>query len=285
MLTVDFERLGVGPGMDVLDAGCGEGRHALEILRRGARPVAMDLNRRDLAHTRFLLAGIARERAPETAALVESRESRESAESAEPVEPAESGAEDLAPAEPLALQGNAQNLPFASGCFDRVICSEVLEHVRDPFRAAKELVRVLKPGGVLAVSVPTPMTEWAFRFASDDYFNTPGGHVRVFTPSRLVQLMGRVGVSVADIHFAHAFHSLYWWVRGVAGVHDERHPAIRHVRRTLTYTLFSPVLNRAERMLDWVVPKGMVFYFVKPDHPPPEEPPHAKSASEFGAAG
>jgi len=40
-------------------------------------------------------------------------------------------------------------------------------------------------------------------------------------------------------------------------------PAIRHFRRLLTYTLFSRTLRRAERWLNWIVPKSMVFYFEK----------------------
>ena len=241
MLTVDFGRLALTPGMTVLDAGCGEGRHAFEALRRGARIVAMDVQRRDLARTPFLLASVARERGPL------------------PIGTA--GASGAVHA--LTLQGNAQRLPFPRECFDRVICSEVLEHVQNPLAAARELARVLRPGGHLAVSVPTPMTEWAFRFASDDYFNTPGGHVRIFTPRRLVRLMARAGLEVRDIHFEHAFHSLYWWCRAVFGLHDEGHPAIRHFRKVLTYVLFSPSLSRAERLFNRLLPKAMVLYFGK----------------------
>ena len=42
MLTVDYDRLDLRPGMTVLDLGCGEGRHAFEAYRRGARVVAVD---------------------------------------------------------------------------------------------------------------------------------------------------------------------------------------------------------------------------------------------------
>jgi SAM-dependent methyltransferase len=232
MLTIDFDRLELEPGMIVLDAGCGEGRHALELRRRGCLAAAIDLNQRDLNRARFLLASLTQGRA-------------------EPVPAA------------LVVRGDTQRLPFRDRAFDRVICSEVLEHVDDPRATARELARVLVPGGLLAVSVPTPFTERAFRFASDDYFNTPGGHVRVFTARRLARLGTTIGLSVADVHFEHAFHSLYWWVRGVFGLHDEEHPAIRHFRRALTYTLFSPALARAERWLNWVIPKAMVIYFEK----------------------
>ncbi|EUA42279.1 putative methyltransferase domain protein [Mycobacterium xenopi 4042] len=35
MLTVDFDRLGIGPGSAVIDVGCGAGRHSFEAYRRG----------------------------------------------------------------------------------------------------------------------------------------------------------------------------------------------------------------------------------------------------------
>lgn len=50
--------------------------------------------------------------------------------------------------------GVAECLPFKDGSFDAVISLNVLEHVKDPFRAASELMRVLKPGGELICCVP-----------------------------------------------------------------------------------------------------------------------------------
>lgn len=46
------------------------------------------------------------------------------------------------------------DLPFASGTFDIVISSEVIEHTPDPARAVREMSRVLRPGGRLALTVP-----------------------------------------------------------------------------------------------------------------------------------
>jgi ubiquinone/menaquinone biosynthesis C-methylase UbiE len=51
-------------------------------------------------------------------------------------------------------QGDAGALPFTAGAFDRVYCSEVLEHLVDPAAAVAEIRRVLKPGGVAVLSVP-----------------------------------------------------------------------------------------------------------------------------------
>lgn len=45
-------------------------------------------------------------------------------------------------------------LPFADESFDAVVSLAVLEHVRDPFRCAQEILRVLKPGGEILADVP-----------------------------------------------------------------------------------------------------------------------------------
>ena len=51
-------------------------------------------------------------------------------------------------------QGDAIELPFPSDTFERVYCSEVLEHLPDPATALDEIRRVLKAGGVAVLSVP-----------------------------------------------------------------------------------------------------------------------------------
>lgn len=261
MLTVDFARLGLEAGMLVLDAGCGQGRHSLEALRRGCRLVAMDLALDDLRHARFLLRSLAAPAPPPAPPLLGAKFASLLDDAKAPPLPPPAVHPALPPY--LALRADTLALPFPAATFDRVLCSEVLEHVADPAAATAELVRVIKPGGLFAVSVPTPFTEWAFRFGSDDYFNTPGGHVRIFTAQDAMDLLEDHGLNVCDVHFEHAFHSLYWWVRCVFGLHDERHPAIAHFRRLLTYVMFSRPLTRAEHACDWLLPKSMVIYGVK----------------------
>jgi SAM-dependent methyltransferase len=47
-----------------------------------------------------------------------------------------------------------EQLPFAGGCFDLVICTQTLGYASDPFGVIGEIRRVLKHGGVLLLSVP-----------------------------------------------------------------------------------------------------------------------------------
>lgn len=280
MLTVDFERLRIEPGMMALDAGCGQGRHSLELLRRGCPAVAMDLSHEDLKYTSYVVAAQAKDFDNEAGYEAGNRADKEldNEKAAAAGDTARSAQGAVTRAESprgrssrplargrgfMAMRGDTLHLPFSTGVFDRVICSEVLEHVRDPGQALAELARVLKPGGLVALSVPTPFSEWAYWFASDDYFNTPGGHVRIFTPRGLARLVSAHGMRVVDLSFEHAFHTLYWWVRGVFGLHNEQHPAIHHFRKVLTYAMFSPLLTRAEKILNHVTPKSMVLYACK----------------------
>ena len=162
MLTVDLDRLGVAPGDRLLDAGCGGGRHCFGALDRGARVVGLDL---DLESLRLARAGI-RDRLRENPAL--------------------SGG---------VLRGDVFRLPFPPDHFDRVICSEVMEHVHDYGAAVRELARVTKPGGRVAVTIPTATSEHLYLRLGDDYFESPGGHIRIFKPRQLADALARAGLA------------------------------------------------------------------------------------------
>ena len=75
--------------------------------------------------------------------------------------------------------GASEYLPFADDTFDLVISVAVLEHVRDPFAAARELQRVLKPGGRIFAAVPFLQPYHAY---PDHFYNmTAGGLRNLFT--------------------------------------------------------------------------------------------------------
>ncbi len=61
---------------------------------------------------------------------------------------------EIAPFETTDVRGVAERLPFESAVFDAVLSLSVLEHVKDPFAASREIVRVMKPGADLICAVP-----------------------------------------------------------------------------------------------------------------------------------
>jgi SAM-dependent methyltransferase len=164
------------------------------------------------------------------------------------------------------VQGDALQLPFADGTFDRVIAAEVLEHVTEDGAAMRELARLLRPGGTLAVTVPAfgpEVVNWAL---SKQYHDVPGGHVRIYRRTVLLGRLARAGLRPVQMHRAHALHSPYWWLKCAVGVRRDDHAAVRAYHRLLVWDIVHrPRVTRwAERVLNPVLGKSLVVYAEKP---------------------
>ncbi len=57
--------------------------------------------------------------------------------------------------------GSVLDMPFDDNYFDLVISSEVIEHTKAPYKALREFYRVLKPNGILALTVPNHFWKWS----------------------------------------------------------------------------------------------------------------------------
>jgi SAM-dependent methyltransferase len=239
MLTIRFERLtdlGLRPGGLVLDAGAGFGRHAFECARRGYRVVALDRAADEVGTTRATFAAMA-------------------------------DADEIRPGTFVAtLRGDATALPFRDHAFDAVITSEVLEHVPDDTGALAEVHRVLRPGGILAATVPTWLPEKISWMLSDDYHAPAavGGHVRIYSATELKAKMRAAGFCNAGSHHAHALHSPYWWLKCAVGIDRDQHPLVAGYRRFLEWDITArPRSTRvADRALSPVLGKSLVLYGV-----------------------
>ena len=236
MLTVDFDKLGVGPGSSVIDVGCGAGRHSFEAFRRGADIVAFDQDAAELNDVDAILQ-----------AMQEQGEA-----------PASARAE--------AVKGDALDLPYADGSFDCVIASEILEHVPEDDRAIDELVRVLKPGGRLAVTVPRWLPEKICWMLSDEYHANEGGHIRIYHADALREKIAARGLTFDRSHHAHALHAPFWWLKCAVGVDKPKHPAVTAYHKLLVWDMMSrPWLTRtAESALNPLIGKSVALYFQKP---------------------
>ena len=234
MLTIRCDRLGLQAGDLVLDAGAGFGRHAFEIARRGANIVALDYMADEVVSTRATFGGmIAAGEIPEERYVG-------------------------------ALQGDATRLPFASNSFDRVITSEVLEHIQDDVAALAELVRVLKPGGTFAATVPTWYPEKINWLLSDEYHapKSVGGHVRIYSATELKAKLRTAGLNVLGSHRAHALHSPYWWLKCAVGPRDNDHALVTKYREVLEWEITKQPRSMAvlERGLAPVMGKSYIVY-------------------------
>jgi SAM-dependent methyltransferase len=240
MLTADYDKLGLSDGETMLDLGCGFGRHAFEAARRGAVVVALDAGHDEVEGVFAMFA-----------AMVAAGElSSETSHTA-------------------SVQGDALHLPFADATFDRVICSEVLEHIPDDVGAMQELVRVLRPGGTMAVTVPRfgpELINWAL---SDEYHNVPGGHIRIYRRSVLQSRLTSAGLTVTGHHYAHGLHSPYWWIKCLVGTTNESNAVVKAYHRLLVWEIMHKplILRLAERIISPLIGKSIVVYLVKPTAP------------------
>ncbi len=133
-------------------------------------------------------------------------------------------------------------------------------------RALAEIARVLRPGGMLAVTVPAWLPERICWRLSDDYHNTPGGHVRIYTRPELEAKLRAAGFEVGGHHHAHGLHSPYWWLKCAVGVHRDDHPLAQAYHRLLVWDIVSrpPATRLAERALNPLIGKSIVLYAHKP---------------------
>ena len=237
MLTVDFDRLGLRAGERVLDMGCGAGRHAFEMYRRGADVIALDQNADELSTVREWFAAMRDEGSVPAGAEADVK------------------------------QGDALNLPFPDGEFDRVVAAEVLEHIPEDEAAIAELARVLRPGGTMAVTVPRWLPEKICWALSDEYHEVEGGHVRIYRGDELVAKLERAGLRFLGRHHAHGLHSPYWWVKCAVGVNNDKNPLVRAIHSVLVWDIVKqPLATRlAEKALNPLVGKSMVLYLEKPE--------------------
>ena len=237
MLTADYDRLGLVPGERLLDLGCGFGRHAFEAARRGADVVALDAGRDEVEGVVATFVAM--------------------------IEAGELVAGEVRAA---AVQGDALHLPFPDGSFDRVICSEVLEHIADDRAAMAELARVLRPGGTMAITVPRFFPELVNWALSDEYHMVPGGHVRIYRRSVIEDRLRGVGLKVRSHGFAHGLHSPYWWLKCLVGTTNEENRFVRAYHKLLVWDIVKrPAITRlAERVLAPVMGKSAVYYLEKP---------------------
>ena len=235
MITVELDLLGIKDGDLILDAGCGGGRHSWEAYKQNhSSIVAFDIDRESVEKNRYVL-DLLRE-------------------------------EENFKGEYHLLLADVTRLPFKDGSFNRIICSEVLEHVPEDRNAVDELVRVLDKDGAIGISVPHHFVESICWKLSRDYYGFPGGHIRKYKTGQLLNLAQTSGLRIHNVRRKHALHSFYWILRCVWGIKKENAliPSLYH--RFLTWEMTHRLFCWLENLLNHLFPKSVVIYAQKEEH-------------------
>jgi ubiquinone/menaquinone biosynthesis C-methylase UbiE len=232
MLTVDFNKLNIKPGDRILDAGCGTGRHLCEAHRiAGTHVVGIDMSWEDLRKAKYTLYSMG----------------------------------DVSSGSWMTSKADVTKLPFQDEVFDVVICSEVLEHIPDNKAAVKELVRVLKSGKDLIVSVPRFLPERICWALSHDYSKEPGGHIRIYKKKQLQCMLEDAGTKCWSVKYKHSLHAPYWWLKCLVGHKNENASLVKYYKAFLEWDIIdNPPLTRIlDKMLNPLIAKSIVLYFKK----------------------
>jgi SAM-dependent methyltransferase len=166
--------LGDVAGKDVLEFGCGAAQWSIFLARLGARPVGLDLSAEQLAHARELMhqAGV-----------------------------------DF----PL-VHASAEAVPLPDASFDIVFCDHGAMTFADPERTVPEAARLLRPGGLFAFNMTTPIEELCYDDETDvvreslqrTYFDMRGGEDEETVAFQLtygdwIRLFRRNGLEIEDL--------------------------------------------------------------------------------------
>lgn len=107
------------------------------------------------------------------------------------------------------VTGDLHKIPFVDKSFDKAVMSEVLEHVEEDTQVLREIYRILKPNGILVISVPSidyPFFWDPINFILQHFFKTHikvgffsglwSGHLRLYSLSELRIKIEKVGFKI-----------------------------------------------------------------------------------------
>jgi 2-polyprenyl-3-methyl-5-hydroxy-6-metoxy-1,4-benzoquinol methylase len=211
--NVNLPALGVRAGDRVIDVGCGEGGLAELLARAGLHVTGVEPAAHLREHFEARLGGID----PESAVV----------------------------------DGLADALPFADGELSAIVMTEVLEHVSDPKSALVELRRVLRPGGVLCLSVPTSYTELLFWRLHPRYAEN-ATHERIFTRPELDRLILLSGFEVTRWEGRNFLPAVSWVFHALLRSESD------HTGAILEHRFVDRALGGLWRVLELIGSRGLV---------------------------
>lgn len=169
---------------------------------------------------------------------------------------------------PLAA-GDILRLPYPDQTFDKIVLSEVLEHLPDDLGGLREVQRVLKPGGVVAITVPHhryPLLWDPINWTRERLGLAPirsgffGGlwtdHVRLYTQSELVELVQNAGLTTQSprqfVHYCFPFsHNLVYGLGKWLVESGRLRSADRFYYHENSGSLLNPI-NWGLRLFNWI---------------------------------
>lgn len=164
------------------------------------------------------------------------------------------------------IEGDGNPLPLPSESIDKIICTEVIEHVDDPMVTLRELMRVGKPGALYLLSVPGQRSEELIKSVAPAYWFEKPNHIRILSADDFKRLVEDTGLIIER----HEFVSFYWVIWHAllclcqVDHHEGTHPALDHWAKAWDVILADPITKQRISALDQVLHKSQIIIARKP---------------------
>lgn len=122
-----------------------------------------------------------------------------------------------------AVAADALCVPFASGSFDLIISSEMLEHLERPAYGVREIGRLLTPGGVVVLTTPNRHWLWLVNLATRIGLRPFEGYENFLGFDDLHQMLQRVGLAVEVQYGFHPWPFQVTPLQSLSRCVDRRH--------------------------------------------------------------
>ena len=155
-------------------------------------------------------------------------------------------------------------IPVADGHADLVISTEVLEHVKDPEKVLREIVRIGAPDATYCLTVPDGRAEMMVKnLAPPEYFEEPN-HINIFSSDDFEELVESCGLEVVSHEYLAGFWAIFFllkWATSEPGekLLDTVHPATYHWARAWEEALKHPRGDEMRRALNEALPRSQMI--------------------------
>lgn len=144
--------------------------------------------------------------------------------------------------------GTLEDVPFADASFDLVLALDVLEHLDDDRAGLKEAVRLVKPGGLLLITVPALPSLWGGQDVVSE-------HRRRYTKRTLTRLFDDVGLVDYQVNYFNTLlfppTALVRWSRRALGLKDRARSDFEGSRPGLINEVLAQVFSAESRLINY----------------------------------
>ena len=161
---------------------------------------------------------------------------------------------------------DACQLPVKDTVAEKIIATEIMEHVDDPVALMNELVRVGKPGAQYLISAPDPVSEHLQKdIAAPAHFEKPN-HIRIIEREAFEQLILDAGLIIEQRKYYGYFWSIWWILFWTCkqDLHPPWHPILQSWTQTWELLLKTEQGPKVKEILDNFMPKSQAIIARKP---------------------